>query len=74
MNLIDMCLQALLYEQSGRYAQSESQTNAEFPDFQGLEEFFATSKPRIGTELGARLLHDLHARYSELPSVRARSR
>jgi putative hydrolase of HD superfamily len=63
MNLIDMCLQALKYEREGRY--SESEDNPHFRHFRGLDEFFATSGPRIATPTGRRLYDAIHAAYRE---------
>ncbi|HUX13202.1 MAG TPA: HD domain-containing protein [Spirochaetia bacterium] len=61
MNLIDMCLQAYLYERGRRY---DPETGAEnFPRFARLDEFFATSGPRIATPVGRRLYDEIHARY-----------
>lgn len=72
MNLIDMCMQALVYEREGRYSERERETDAAFPDFRGLEEFFATTEPRLSTETGKWLFEELRRLYGELPSVRAR--
>lgn len=64
MNLIDMCLEALRYERAGRY--DEATTRAAFPDYAGMEEFFATSGPRLSTEIGRRLHRELTAEYRRL--------
>lgn len=65
MNLIDMCLQAYRYEREpGRY--DESATAAEFAGFPRLEEFFATTEPRLSTDLGRELFAELYARYRGL--------
>lgn len=61
MNLLDMCLQALKYEQSRRY--ETGATNANFPDFPRLDEFFATSEPRFSTAMGRRMFQDVKTRY-----------
>jgi putative hydrolase of HD superfamily len=61
MNLLDMCLQALKYEQNRRY--EPEAPNANFPDFPRLDEFFATSQPRFSTAVGRRMFQDVKARY-----------
>jgi putative hydrolase of HD superfamily len=67
MNLIDMCLQAVLYEEGGRYDPDERA--AEFPGFPRLEEFFETSRERFCTSLGKTLYHSLHQRYQQATKV-----
>lgn len=52
MNLIDMCLQALIYEADGRHAYPE-----------GLGEFFASADARLETQVGRRLFGEIEARY-----------
>jgi putative hydrolase of HD superfamily len=64
MNLIDMCLQALKYEGAHRYPDKDPHPN--FPGFSRLDEFFATSEPRISTHIGKRLFADIRARYGSL--------
>lgn len=63
MNLVDMCLQALVYESDGRY--DPTVPSSHFPTFGRLDEFFATSGPRMSTELGRKLFDEIHARYRE---------
>jgi putative hydrolase of HD superfamily len=70
MNLIDMCLQAYVYERDRRY--EADRPNEHFPDFAGLDEFFATTRPRLRTALGSELFREVADRYRELPSVAAR--
>lgn len=70
MNLVDMCAQALLYERDGRY--DPGQPNEHFPDFSGLDEFFATTRRRLSTSVGLRLFDELHDAYAKLPVVKAR--
>jgi putative hydrolases of HD superfamily len=71
MNLIDMCLQAYRYEREGdRY--DEASTAAEFPDYGRLEEFFATTRPRLSTSVGSRLFADLYDRYASLSQSQQR--
>lgn len=68
MNLIDMCLQALIYESSCRSARARgAEPDAGAADqYAGLEEFFATSEPRLSTDLGRRLFAELSSRYAEV--------
>ncbi len=76
MNLIDMCAQAFRYERDGRYphygtggAPAEpgiKGAGAKEPPYPRLDEFFATSEPRLSTGLGRRLFADLYARYRAL--------
>jgi putative hydrolase of HD superfamily len=63
MNLIDMCLQALKYEKEKRYL--EDSANPNFNNFEGLDEFFATARPRVQTETGRRLFAEIHRLYKE---------
>ncbi|MFW6260032.1 MAG: HD domain-containing protein [Spirochaetota bacterium] len=70
MNLIDMCLQAYRYEADGRY--DPDAPNPHFPDYAGLDEFFATTRPRLTTKLGGELFADLARRYAALPRVAER--
>ena len=69
MNLIDMCLQAFVYESAGRYADGPSE---HFPDFAGLDEFFATTSPRLDLPIARALFAELLELYNSLPSVRDR--
>ncbi len=61
MNLIDMCLQALVYESEGRY--DPNVPSSHFPNFKRLDEFFATSEPRVATEVGRSLFREIRRRY-----------
>jgi 5'-deoxynucleotidase YfbR-like HD superfamily hydrolase len=70
MNMIDMCAQALVYEDGGRY--DPELENHNFPDFNGLDEFFATTRPRLATPVGRRLFDELSSRYSAIEQVRKR--
>ena len=71
MNLVDMCLQALLYESEQRYDPVACAQN--FPRFNNLDEFFETSRPRMTTEVGRRLFQEIEARYRGLRSEAGRS-
>lgn len=63
MNLIDMCLQAVVYERQGRYGPSEDHN---FPNYPRLTEFFETSRPRLRTATGRMLFTALEERYRTL--------
>ncbi|WP_435345211.1 HD domain-containing protein [Haloarchaeobius sp. HRN-SO-5] len=52
MDLLDMCLQAVVYEREARYDPGESDA---FEQYDHLDEFFATTEPRLGTDLGREL-------------------
>ncbi len=61
MNLVDMCLQALLYEQGERY-----DTDHVLPSRGGhtrLDEFFASARPRLGGALARALIDEIERRY-----------
>jgi 5'-deoxynucleotidase YfbR-like HD superfamily hydrolase len=70
MNMIDMCAQALVYEDGERYDPELENNN--FPEFNGLDEFFATTRPRLATPVGRRLFDELGSRYSAIEQVRNR--
>ncbi len=61
MNLIDMCLQALIYERDRRYDGEDRQE--EFPDYPRMDEFFETSRARFSTDLGRHLHRMVEYRY-----------
>jgi putative hydrolases of HD superfamily len=61
MNLVDMVLQAVVYEEGRRY--DPERNRAAFPDFERLDEFFATSRPRLSTRTGRALHAAVEARY-----------
>jgi len=67
MNLVDMCLQALIYQQGARYDPADRAD--EFAGFPGLEEFFETSRERFRTSLGKSLYHLLYQRYQHATKV-----
>ena len=60
MDLLDTCLQALVYERDGRYPKGE---NRHFDAYDDLDEFFATAEPRLSTSLGRQLYADVWERY-----------
>ena len=64
MNLIDMCLQALIYERDGRY-----DPDADLPAFARhphLDEFFESAEARLSTPFGRALLDEVAAAYREV--------
>jgi putative hydrolase of HD superfamily len=61
MNLVDMVLQAVVYEEGRRYDPEANRHH--FPDFERLDEFFATSEPRLSTDTGRALFAAVRARY-----------
>lgn len=61
MDMLDMCLQALHYERGGRY--DKDKPNAAFDEYEDLDEFFATTEPRLSTDVGRRLYADVRERY-----------
>lgn len=67
MNLIDMCIQAFIYQRDERCLAGDGKEN--FPDFDGMDEFFATTAPRISTEVGATLFGEILDLYNKLPGV-----
>ncbi|RBI61666.1 phosphohydrolase [halophilic archaeon] len=62
MDLIDMCLQALVYERADRYAGDDGE---QFDEYDDLDEFFATAEPRLRTDVGERLFAAIRARYED---------
>jgi putative hydrolase of HD superfamily len=61
MDLLDTCLQALVYEREGRY--DPDADNDEFEEYDALDEFFATSEPRLSTERGRELFERVRSKY-----------
>lgn len=64
MNLIDMCLQALIYERDGRY-----DPEADLPAFRRhphLDEFFESAEARLGTPFGRTLFAEVAEAYREV--------
>jgi putative hydrolase of HD superfamily len=61
MDLVDMCLQALVYERGGRY-DGERESEA-FEEYEDLDEFFATAEPRLRTAVGTELFEEIETRY-----------
>jgi len=63
MDMIDMCLQALKYEKQGRYDPDEDNKN--FQKYENLDEFFATTEPRITTLKGQELFREIKQKYEQ---------
>lgn len=61
MDLVDMCLQAVVYETAGRY--DPDADNPNFEAYDRLDEFFATAEPRLRTAVGRDLFEAVRARY-----------
>lgn len=63
MDLIEICLQALKYELDERYDPEEENEN--FEKYDHLDEFFATSEPRLNTDTGRDLFDKIKTRYEK---------
>jgi putative hydrolase of HD superfamily len=63
MDKIELCLQALKYELKQRYDPEEDNEN--FQEYDNLDEFFATTKPRLNTETGKQLFQEIRQRYED---------
>lgn len=61
MDLVDMCLQALVYERENRY--DGERENEQFGEYEDLDEFFATAEPRLRTGVGRELFVEIRTRY-----------
>ena len=61
-DLLDVCLQAVLYERGDRYDPADGDPDA-FREYDALDEFFATTEPRLRTETGRELFDRLRERY-----------
>lgn len=69
MNLVDMCLQALVYERDGRY-----DPTADLPAFDlhpHLDEFFESAHTRLGTDFGRELFAEVAAAYRDVRDAAA---
>ncbi|MFW5694243.1 MAG: HD domain-containing protein [Alkalispirochaeta sp.] len=64
MNLIDMTLQAFLYERDNRYEETDGVEA--FPDYPRMDEFFETSRSRFTTRLGRHLHSMVERRYRDV--------
>jgi len=61
-DLLDVCLQAVFYEREDRYDPADGDPGA-FREYDDLDEFFATTEPRLRTETGRELFARLRERY-----------
>lgn len=61
MNLIDMCMQAVLYQEQRRYDPGEVVPSQD--GYTHLDEFFVSARSRLSTGCGRRLFELLHRRY-----------
>lgn len=61
-DLLDTCLQAVVYERDDRYDPADGTPEA-FAEYDALEEFFATTEHRLRTPTGRALFSRLRERY-----------
>jgi putative hydrolase of HD superfamily len=61
-DLLDTCLQAVAYERGDRYDPARGDPDA-FDEYDDLDEFFATSEPRLRTDAGGDLFAAIRERY-----------
>ncbi|WP_418282407.1 HD domain-containing protein [Halorubrum sp. DTA98] len=64
-DLLDTCLQAVIYERDDRYDPADGDPGA-FREYEDLDEFFATAEPRIRTVAGRTLFERLRDRYRSI--------
>lgn len=61
-DLLDTCLQAVIYERDDRYDPVDGEPDA-FREYDDLDEFFATTEPRLRTTVGRALFERIRERY-----------
>jgi len=61
-DLLDTCLQAVRYERGDRYDPERGDPDA-FREYDDLDEFFATTEPRLRTDAGRELFEAIRGRY-----------
>jgi len=61
-DLLDTCLQAVRYERGDRYDPERGDPDA-FREYDDLDEFFATTEPRLRTDAGRELFAAVRERY-----------
>jgi len=61
-DLLDTCVQAVVYEREDRYDPAAGDPTA-FTEYDALDEFFATTEQRLQTDAGRVLFDRLRARY-----------
>lgn len=71
MNLLDMCVQALIYEQEGRYDRKDGLDPAPFDT--RLDEFFVSADARLRTPVGKRVFQEIKARFEVVKAAHALS-
>ncbi|MFD1571392.1 HD domain-containing protein [Halorubrum laminariae] len=71
-DLLDVCLQAVIYERGDRYDPAAGDPGA-FREYDDLDEFFATTEPRLRTETGRDLFERLRERYRSVRDTPDRS-
>ncbi|MDY6770086.1 MAG: HD domain-containing protein [Candidatus Nanohaloarchaea archaeon] len=64
MDVLDMCLQALFYEENGRYPGDGE--NEHFEEYDAMDEFFAAGAERLSTDTGQELFEQVRERYREV--------
>lgn len=61
-DLLDTCLQAVVYERADRYDPDAGDPDA-FREYDALDEFFATTEPRLRTDAGRELFERVREMY-----------
>jgi len=61
-DLLDTCLQAVVYERADRYDPADGDPDA-FQEYDDLDEFFATTEPRLRTDAGRELFERVRETY-----------
>jgi len=61
-DLLDTCVQAVIYERDDRYDPADGEPDA-FREYDALDEFFATTETRLRTDAGNALFERLRTRY-----------
>ncbi|MFP4364570.1 MAG: HD domain-containing protein [Spirochaetia bacterium] len=64
MNLVDMALQACLYEQQKRY--TEDAENPHFGQYKNLDEFFESARQRVRSATAKNLVFEIEDLYEQL--------
>jgi len=63
-DLLDTCVQAVIYERDDRYDPADGEPDA-FREYDALDEFFATTEARLRTDAGRELFERIRARYRD---------
>ncbi|SNR43564.1 HD domain-containing protein [Halorubrum vacuolatum] len=64
-DLLDVCVQAVIYERDDRYDPEAGDPNA-FREYEALDEFFATTESRLQTGTGREIFERLRRRYDAI--------